>query len=242
MKYKSTFLALSIFISIVSCTPEHSITAETIIQNAIEKAHGGKALWEQPRDLMYEKTTILYDSLGTEESQIKQVFRNTLQPEFISKVIWKENGVEKRIVFDGQQTFLFHNGVVQTNPAAIDKATKDILGAQFVLWQPYKLLTDDVKLTLEDTVTLDDGSKAFKIKAVYPNSENEWWFYFDTQTYLLKENLVKHGKTYSQIKNIFYEEQTGLRLHKKRKSYLIDSTKNQKYHRATYHYNIIKLN
>lgn len=239
MKIKTIFLCFSLGILALSC--ESELTAEIIIAKSLEEAHGGKVNWETPKTLLYEKTTILYDSLGTIESEKKQLFQNILQPIFTSKVEWQEGEIKKRIIFDGTKTSLFFNQQKQTNQEAIEKAHKEIIGAQYVLWQPYKLLTKDASLKLEGKVQLQDGSEAFKVKVEYPNSATKWWYYFDTKTFLLKENLVKHGTTYSQIKNISQEENTGLRLHKERKSYVIDSLKNQKYLRAQYYYTILKL-
>jgi len=226
---------------ILTLSCEAELSPETIIQKSLEEAHGGKQRWEKPKVLIYEKTTILYDSLGTIESQKKQLFHNTLQPKFTSKVTWEENGIQKRAFFDGKKTSLFFDEIPQTDAKVIEKAHKEIIGAQYVLWQPYKLLDDEVSLTLENKVRLEDGYKAYRIKAAYPDSDAEWWYYFDTSSFLLKENLVKHGTTFSQIKNIKHEEETGLRLHKERKSFLVDVLKNQKYLRAHYFYTILKL-
>ncbi|MBC8754153.1 hypothetical protein H2O64_05685 [Kordia sp. YSTF-M3] len=239
MKIKAIFLSISLVMLTLSC--ENELTAEMIVNKSLEEAHGGKANWELPKMVLYEKTTILYDSLGNIESQKKQRFHNTLQPQFTSKVIWTENGEEKRIVFDGKDTFVFIDGFQVTDDKKVAVAHKEIMGAQYVLWQPYKLLADEVSLELEGRVRLEDGSKAYKIKATYTDSDTEWWYYFDTKTFLLKENLVKHGATYSQIINIKHEEKTGLRLHKERKSFMIDIQKDQKYLRAHYYYNILEL-
>ncbi|QHI37664.1 hypothetical protein IMCC3317_30450 [Kordia antarctica] len=239
MKIKSVFLGVIFGFLALSC--ESKRTAEMIVNTSLEEAHGGIANWELPKTLIYEKTTILYDSSGKIESQKKQLFHNILRPKFTSKVDWKEKGIQKRIVFDGTETSLFFNQQKQTNLETIEKAHKEITGAQYVLWQPYKLLADEASLKLEGKVRLEDGSEAFKIKVEYPNSATKWWYYFDTETFLLKENLVKHGTTYSQIKNISHEKKTELRLHKERKSYWIDSIKNQKYLRAQYYYTILKL-
>ena len=239
MKIKVVLLYIVLGIFAFSC--EKTPTAEMIIEKSLEKAHGGKTSWETPKKLVYEKTTILYDSLGIIESQKKQLFHNTLQPTFTSKVKWMEDTTEKRMVFDGKETYIFTDGYQVTDDKKVKTAYKEIMGAHYVLWQPYKLLADEASLLLEGKVQLEDGSEAYKIKVTYPDSKTIWWYYFDTTTLLLKENLVKHGTTYSQIKNIRHEENTGLQLHKERKSYTIDSLKNQKYLRAHYQYNILKL-
>ncbi len=218
------------------------MTAEMIIENSLEKAHGGKALWERSKTLVYEKTTTFYDSLGAIESVKKQVFHNTLQPEFTSKVKWIEDGVEKRIIYNGKETLLFFDEVQQTDEKAIEKAYKEVMGAQYVLWQPYKLFTDEASLEYQGKVQLEDRTVAYKIEVIYPNSDVQWWYYFDAKTFLLKENLIKHNSsTYSQIVNIKQEDKTGLQLHQDRKSFKVDVAKNQKYLRAEYHYNILTL-
>lgn len=241
MKHKLVFIAIIFGVFAFSC--ESKLSAEAIIEKSLEEAHGGKSQWETYKILSYEKTTTFYDSLGKVENVKKQTFQNTLQPKFTSVIIWTEGDDEKRLVYNGEDTFVVVNGyqVAATDTKKIATAHKEIMGAHYVFWQPYKLATDDVSLSLEGKVQLDDGSEVYKIKAVYPNSETIWWYYFDTETFLLKENLVKHGTTYSQIKNIQHEAKTGLFLNKERKSYIIDSTKNQKYLRAHYHYNILEL-
>lgn len=239
MKSKFFLFCISLGSLFISCQPK--LTAEEIIHKSLEEAHGGKANWELPKILVYEKTTILYDSLGIIENQKKQLFHNTLQPEFTSAVTWEENGIQKRVLFDGTNTQLFFDEIAQTDTKAIEKAHEEIIAAQYVLWQPYKLLYDEASLLLERKVRLEDGSSAYKIKVTYTDTDTEWWYYFDTSSFLLKENLVKHGTTFSNIKNIKHEEETGLRLHKERKSFLVDVEKNQKYLRAHYFYTILKL-
>ena len=241
MKSKCFFIYMSLAIFMLcSCEPEP--TAEMVIQKSLEKAHGGKALWETPKLLIYEKTTTFYDKEGVVESIKKQTFHNTLQPTFTSKVKWIEDDVEKRIVFDGKQTFVFNDGYQVTDNEKVEAAHKEILGAQYVLWQPYKLFTDEASLTYEGVVRLEDYTDAYSIKVTYPNSNTIWWYYFDIDTWLLKENLIQHSETtYSQIVNIAQEENTGLRLHQDRKSFKIDVGKDQKYLRAEYHYNILEL-
>ena len=213
-----------------------------VIQKSLEEAHGGMSAWETPKTLVYEKTTTLYDSLQNVEIVKKQRFHNTLQPTFTSKVEWAENNVQKRIEFDGKETFVYENDNQITDKATVEAAYKEIMAAQYVLWQPYKLFSDEATLVNEGIVKLEDKTDAYMIKVSYPNSDVTWWYYFDINTFLLKENLIQHSEhTYSQIVNIQQEEKTGLRLHQDRKSFKIDVAKDHKYLRAEYHYDIISL-
>lgn len=241
MKNSHFFLMLCIA-SCLLCACEPKLTAIEVIEKSLEVAHGGKAAWEKPNTLIYEKTTTFYEPSGNVEKTITQKFENTLQPEFTSKVIWMEGIVEKRMVFDGKETFVFENGYQITDDDIVEAAQKEIMGAQYVLWQPYKLLDATASLVYEGIVRLEDKKNAHKIKVTYPTSDTIWWFYFDVNTFLLKENLIQHNEaTYSQIVNLKQEEHTGLRLHKHRRSLKIDVEKDTKYLRAEYHYNIIEL-
>jgi hypothetical protein len=213
-----------------------------VIQKSLEEAHGGKVAWETPSVLIYEKTTTLYDSLTNVERAIKQRFHNTLKPEFTSKVTWIEDNVEKRIVFDGKETFVYEDEIQITDKKAVEAARKEIMASQYVLWQPYKLFSDEATLENEGIVRLEDKTYAYMIKVTYPDSDTIWWYYFDADTFLFKENLIQHSESvYSQIVNLKQEEKTGLKLHQDRKSFKINVKKDHKYLRAVYHYDIIEL-
>lgn len=238
MKIKIVFLGILVIFAL-AC--ENKLTAEKIIKKSIEEAHGGIENWEKINIVRYKKTTILYDSLGNVESCKTQHIQTVLKPNFSSEIFSNEGTIRKHIVLQGEKLMLFINDEPQIDAEKREKAYKEVIAAHFILWQPYKLLTDDVSLTLQGKIHLEDGSEVYKIKAVYPESNTQWWYYFDVNTWLLRENLVKHGATYSQIKNLEQEDQTGFRLHQKRKSYTIDSIRNQKYLRASYHYEIYEL-
>ncbi|MFK7750527.1 MAG: hypothetical protein AB8B65_19200 [Kordia sp.] len=240
MNSRVIFLCIVLGIFALSC--ESTLTAEEIIEKSLEQAHGGKALWETPKLLIYEKTTTFYTSEGAVESEKKQTFHNTLQPTFTSKVKWMEDAVEKQIVYDGKETAVFVGGNEVTDTKKVEAASKEILGAQFVLWQPYKLFTDEASVKFERIVRLEDDTEAYAIKVTYPESDAIWWFYFDVNTFLLKENLIQHSENrYSQIVNISQEDDTGLKLHQHRKSFAVDVAKDEKYLRAEYHYTILEL-
>lgn len=223
-----------------SCEP--LLEGKIVVEKSLEEGHGGITSWETPTTLIYEKTTTLYDSLTNVELIKKQTFHNTLKPIFTSKVTWEEDGVEKRIEFDGAQTLVFSDSIQLKDEAVVKAAYKEVMAAQYVLWQPYKLFSDDATLTNEGIFQLEDKSFAYKIKVEYPDSDEQWWYYFDKYTFQLKENLVQHDEgIYSQIVNIKQEEKTGLRLHQDRKSFKVNVLKDYKYLRAVYHYNIISL-
>ncbi|MEM6719813.1 MAG: hypothetical protein AAF611_10880 [Bacteroidota bacterium] len=237
--YFFSILSLLIF-TLYACEPQ--LAPEMVIEKSLEEAHGGKAAWETPKRLVYEKTTKLYDSLGNVVRIKKQTFYNILQPRFTSTAIWVEDNVEKRIMYDGKETFVFENDKPIKDASAVKAAYKEIMAAQYVLWQPYKLYSDKATLESQGIVQLEDKTSAYRVQVTYPNSDVIWWYYFDINTFVLKENLIQHNETtYSQIVNIEQEENTGLRLHKYRKSFKVDVVKDHKYLRAEYWYKIISL-
>ncbi|KAB8155676.1 hypothetical protein EZY14_000265 [Kordia sp. TARA_039_SRF] len=240
MKIHKSWVYILCIIFFFSC--ESDLTGEMIVEKVLENAHGGKEAWQNVKTIIYEKTTMFYDSLGNEERTLVQTFHNTFSPEFLSIVTWTENGIRKKIITNEETTNVFENGELQLDAAIIQKARSDIHAAHYAFWQPYKLITDEVALTFDRKVRLEDGTKAYAVKATYQNSDDEWWYYFDVNTGLFVEALVKHGETYSQIKNVEHETATGLKLHKERKSYFVDLVKDQKYLRAHYFYKIIDLN
>ncbi|MDH7447406.1 DUF6503 family protein [Aquimarina sp. 2201CG14-23] len=219
-----------------SCKRE--TTATTIISDALQ-AHGGIERWNNTEELSYLKTTILYDSLGNIETKIVQKHKNIFGSEFEAQIQWTEDTINKKVVLKNDKVSVYFNDVPQTDPKLQEKYYKAIIAANYVIWQPYKLLDKDVMLSYQGEDTIDD-KKVDVVKAEYFNDDgspaNTWWYYFDQKTNRLVGNMVHHGTTYSYIKNLQYENQTGLFLNAERKSYMTDSLRNTKFLRAHYFY------
>ncbi len=234
-------LCSALLLLLCACATEKKATQ--IILDALE-AHGGIEKWKNAKELSYLKTTILYDSLGNIEKKITQKHKNTFMPFFTAEMHWEEDSIHKKVIFEGGKTSVYHNDVLQNNRTLEDNYYKSIIAANYVLWQPYKLLDTDVSLSYEGQENIDE-KLAHIIKASYSNdggsAANTWWYYFDVETNRLLGNMVHHGKTYSYIENIKYENKTGLFLNAERKSYMTDSLRNIKFLRADYFYEIISF-
>ncbi len=212
-----------------------------IVMKSLE-AHGGIEKWQHAKELTYLKTTILYDSTGAIEKKIIQTHKNTFQPDFEAKMQWQEGTVAKIVMYKDNKTNVFYNDSLQNDARLEEKYYKDIIAANYVIWQPYKLLDKEANLSYEGQDILEDGKQVEVIKATYFDEgavKTTWWYYFDAETYRLSGNMVHHGTTYSYIKNIKYENQTGLFLNAERKSYMTDSLRNIKYLRAHYMYEVL---
>jgi len=240
-KYVHSGIILSLAICCFSCQKEDK--AKTIVLKALE-AHGGIDAWKNAKELVYTKTTILYDSLGKVEHKLIQKHRNTFVPNFEAQMEWEEDSIVKKVTLIDDKTKVYFNGEEQDYTKLQEKYSKAMIAANYVIWQPYKLLDKEAILSYQGTDTLD-RKEVDVVKADYRNEDgsygNSWWYYFNKETNRLLGNMVHHGTTYSFINNIKYENETGLSLNAYRKSYRTDSLRNVKFLRAEYYYDISYL-
>ncbi len=231
-----------ILLSLQSCKNE--LDPKEIILKSLE-AHGGLEKWSSAKKLSYKKTTILYDSIGAIEKKIIQTHKNTFSPKFRAEMVWVEIAVQKKVVFEDDKISVYFDNVIQGDPELKEKYYKSIFAAHYVIWQPYKLLDEEVMLSYIGIDTID-SKEVHVVKVAYFEEDgspaNTWWYYFDALTYKLVGNMVHHGTTYSYIVNTKYEDKTGLSLNAERKSYMTDSLRNPMFLRADYSYEILGFN
>ena len=242
--YKKIVLLFRICISgtiLISCDSQPD--ANQILKDAIN-AHGGVKKWESIEEISYRKTTVLYDSLGNIEKEITQHHKNSFKPSFSAEMKWMDNGISKKVTVQNEKTSIVYGDSVILDLQLKKKYYKEIMAANYVFWQPYKLLDPNLKLGYVRKENIDE-KETYVLKAEYKNEDgspgNTWWYYFDTKSYKLLGNMVYHAPTYSYIRNVAYEDQTGLLLNAKRISYRVDSLRNIKYTRATYTYEILEI-
>lgn len=225
----------------LSCST--AINADELLLKGVE-AHGGIQKWENIKEITYLKTTILYDSLGAVEKKVVQRHYNRFIPSFYAEMQWKEDAIPKKVVLDQNVIQIYYNDSIVNDAVLAKKYYKNIVAANYVFWQPYKLLHDDVQLEYLGKEKLNN-EEVDVIQANYKNEDgssgNTWWYYFNTKTNRLVANMVHHPPTYSLIMNTAYETKTGLYLNATRKSYRVDSLKNIQFLRAAYDYKIMEL-
>ncbi|WP_405208650.1 hypothetical protein [Aquimarina sp. LLG6339-5] len=242
IKIIKVFLIISvILLSLQSCKNE--LGPKEIILKSLE-AHGGLEKWNSAKELSYKKTTILYDSLGVIEKKIIQTHKNTFSPKFKAEMVWVENTIQKKVVLEDDIISVYFDNSIQGDPELKEKYYKSIIAANYVIWQPYKLLDEEVTLSYVGIDTID-SKEVYVVKVAYFNDDgspaNTWWYYFDALTYMLVGNMVNHGTTYSYIVNTKYEDKTGLSLNAERKSYMTDSLRTPIFLRADYSYEILEF-
>ncbi|WP_299894176.1 DUF6503 family protein [uncultured Aquimarina sp.] len=217
---------------------------EKIVLKSIE-AHGGIDKWKSAKELSYVKTTILYDSLGSVEQKTIQTHKNIFGAKLTAEMKWIEDSISKIVLLKNDNISIYFNGVEQKELKLKEKYRSAITGANYVIWQPFKLLDEGLHLSYEGADVVDNKS-VYTVKVIYfkedGSPDNIWWYYFDQRTYKLLSTMVHHGDTYSYIENTKYETVTGLSLNKERKSYRVDSLRNKKFLRADYFYEILEFN
>ncbi|MEQ9590945.1 MAG: hypothetical protein RLN86_00010 [Cyclobacteriaceae bacterium] len=212
------------------------LSAATRFVNRSIEAHGGMDAWRRINAISYLKTTILYDSSGTEESKIVQRHNFRLKPEIEGTISWTSDSDSVKIVYEGGQGLQYSNGAADSTSTA--SATNTVLASLYVLFQPFKLLDEGTQLELIESVNVWD-KKVNQIRPIYNGAkegDDQWLFCFDSENDLLISNIVNHNGRISFIENLAFDSTTELLLHQHRKSYFVDSTFTSKYLRAEYYY------
>lgn len=234
---------LYITILTLQCCKKELDPKEIVLKSL--EAHGGIDRWKSAKELSYVKTTILYDSLGKVEIKTIQTHKNIFGAKLTAEMKWIEDSIVKTVLLKNDDISIYFNGVEQKDLKLKEKYYRSITAANYVIWQPYKLLDKDVTLSYEGEDVVGNQN-VYTIKATYfkgdGSADNTWWYYFDQRTYKLLSTMVHHGTTYSYIENTKYETLTGLFLNKERKSYRVDSLRNKKFLRADYFYEILEFN
>lgn len=208
------------------------------IINASIEAHGGMDNWNAIKNISYSKRIVMYFPDGSVESEVTQKIKYVFKPKFSGKMRWEQNGVNYQLVFDGNATQVFMDGVASRDTAITDKYFAEFMATYYVFAQPFKLLENKANRAYEGETVLENGTPADVIKVTYPSQNNEpsdeWWYYFDTKTRRLSANMVHHKKGYSYIKNTKYQIVNSMLFNAERKSYNVDSSRNVQYLRADY--------
>ena len=231
------FLLLSTLI-IFSCQSE--VDVQSIVDQAYQ-AHG-KALWDNLSTLHYEKESKVYNADGSVRVNTLQQHRYGFGEEFWAIVNWESNGDKHEINYTDKGAEKFVNGERVVDEKVEASAYESVNAARYTVSQPFKLNDPGVVLSYEGKDELEDGSKVYVVKASYStenenhSKNDEWWYYFDVESYRCLATMVHHGTTYSYIRNLEFDESTGIVFNYHRKGYAVDSARNILYHQSEYFY------
>ncbi|MCE7993243.1 MAG: hypothetical protein HEP71_14750 [Roseivirga sp.] len=242
MRFSTFFLAV-LFVS--GCRGE-LIDVDTIVQKAYT-AHGGKAIWDSISELSYEKESVVYNADGGTRFQNLQRHHYVMRPQFSAQLEWQSNDEEHRIEYTHVGARKWIDDVEVMDSVIQASSSESVNAARYTVSQPFKLTDPGVILSYEGMDILEAGEQVYVIKASYStDNENhtksdEWWYYFDVDTYLCLATMVHHGSTYSYIKNLEYDYSTDIVFNYHRKGYAVDSTRKVLYHQSEYYYHDYKL-
>jgi len=234
-------LGILIFaINFLGCSTITSESGQYIVNRGIE-THGGHRAFQELESVSFTKTTRLYKEDGSLESETFQEQFFTLIPEYSFIMKWMDGNDEHQITYDKNTLIKLVNNVIVENQGANEKALKLALSAEYVFFQPFKLIDDKGELSYEGKQMLRDSIEtsvvAIKYKDDSPSSD-AWRYYFD-ENYRLAAASVKHNNRISLIENLDFQTYKGILFNKVRKSYFIDSLFQKKQLRAEYQYDII---
>jgi len=228
-------------IGFLSCSEISSQSGKEIVNKSVE-AHGGREAFQELESVSFTKTTRLYKEDGSLDSETFQEQSFTMIPGYLLLIKWKDGNDEHKITYDRSNVTKLVNNVKIEDLGAIENALKLASSAEYVFFQPFKLLDDKGQLSYEGKQMVGDSIEA-SVVAIKYNDDNplsdSWRYYFD-ENYRLVAASVKHNNRISFIENLDFQTYKGTLFNKVRKSYFVDSTFQNKQLRAEYDYDIIE--
>ena len=218
----------------ISCQKASVPTPEEVLQKAVQ-AHGGEAAFEAVQVFSFDKKTSSYDSLGEPTKLLEQSFEYDFKKGTWA-VGWKENNQKHQLTRDALGLSLRVNDTLKTLSEPDKKGFESLLnGGLFVYWQPYKLSRE---LPKNATVSPDTlmNTPVWAVSFQFPNSEDQWVWYFDQSSGEFLANRVWHNHRYSLIVNQSWLAYQGLKLPENRVSYRVNKANEILYKQADYVY------
>lgn len=216
---------------------KEKLTADVIVQNAIE-AHGGAEAWQKIKQISFDKETKLFREDGSVESHIEQFQLFQQNNSLFGKIEWEQKEDDIVIVFDRETVTKRVNDTLINDPSELTKAKSSFFAAQYVINQPFSLLNENVSLELKG-IELINGRKAYAVAIKYEGDtkdSNQWTYYIDTETYEVAANKVVLKDHTSWVENLTYDTLTDFKMNAHRKSYRLNDKGEKMYLRAEYWY------
>ena len=135
--------------------------------------------WKSISSISYIKQITLLDSKGKLKQEITQKITHGWNPSF-TEMEWEKPEGNYRAFKDQSGIKLFKNNEILKNSVLLKQTKKNLDGALYVFWQPYKLLDKKTKLEYFGEESLLDSISVHKIKVSYLTSNDDaiWYYYF----------------------------------------------------------------
>lgn len=219
---------------VLSCNGPYS-KGKQQIESGIA-AHGGAEAYQALHALKVVKTIRLFEASGTLESETRQFQVLRPLPGAGSSIGWKSEQGLVRVTDHGGEFQYTLNDSLHIGPEWKEKVRSTIDGAKFVLFQPFKLKADGIRLQQVGDRELEGFGNVRMYRLYFQEPTfDRWYFYFDNEDRLVANEVV-HEDRRSLIENLEFQEFQGLLLHKHRKSYYVDSLHQERVLRAEYFY------
>jgi hypothetical protein len=237
-KTGATYFGFFICISLtfLSCQKE-KLTAQEIVERSIAY-HGGSDKWDDLKVLSFDKTTVLFYPDGSTESKVEQFNLFKFQPNLFGKIEWAHNGDDFLITYDNGKVEKMINDSIITSFEVLEQAKNSFFASQYVVCQPFNLMSDDAFLTFEGEEIIDN-IKVLAVNVRYESdheNSDRWTYYFDAESYKLRSNKVIRPDHTSLVQNLTFDTSTDFIFHGHRKSYRLTPTGEKEYLRAEYFY------
>lgn len=223
----------------LSCSNVTSESAEDIVNKSIER-HGGIRAFQELDSISFTKTTRLYKEDGSIESETLQEQSFRLIPDYLLVIKWMDGDDMHQISYNRSAVVKLVNNESIQDQAAIENALKLALSAEYVFFQPFKLIDTAGQLSFEGKQMIRDSIQTSVVAITYEGdspSSDAWRYYFDENNRLVAAS-VRHNDRISLIENLEFQRYGGMLFNKVRKSYFVDSSLQKKQLRAEYHYEI----
>lgn len=232
-----TILSIMFFqLLFISCQKMAAPLPEEVLTKAV-KAHGGASSFEAVQVFSFDKKTSSYDSLGEPTKTVEQSFVYNFK-KGTSAVGWRENNQNHQLTRDATGLRLRVNDTLKTLSKTDKTGFESLLnGGLFVYWQPFKLSRELPKNATVSSETLMKNS-VWAVSFQFPNSEDQWVWYFDQSSGEFLANRVWHNHRYSLIVNQSWLAYEGLKLPQNRVSYRVNKANEILYKQADYVYGL----
>jgi hypothetical protein len=216
-----SFLLLSlIHYSCVEPRNDTENKAFALIDMAIE-AHGGMSSYLNLHKLHYQKTSITINKENQAVDSLVQHLKHPTVHETEVQFIASDRRLKAR--YNGTELSAEIDGLTQYDKAVLSSLRNTIDAANFVFFQPFKLRDTSAQLRYLGNRTLALTEKNLAVEALlvnYPNSKDQWYFFFDSKTKQVVANAVLHEGKMNLIVNDSLQWHKNMLVHHYRTSYL----------------------
>ena len=210
------------------------------IEKAIE-AHGGYTRYQEIENLKYIKRTYSINDEGIVTDTLAQF----LYHESVNHTQLQYQRSDTLFVAEDREGIisLTINDLPIKDPNTLNSQRKLIEAANYIFFQPFKLCDPNAILNPVGLKRLNLSGKLKEVEVIavaYPDSDDKWYFFFDSKTQKVVANAVNHNGKMSLITNDAMQWHQGLLVHKTRTSYLSNADFELIRPQTSYEYEIVE--